>query len=284
VRRPLWFRGEQRVVLDVCDISVHPDWRLIKINQKRREFQTERNFETQDMQMSWLANHPATRRSGLRQPTLGNRVIVLWKPGSIRKLLLVPYRVVGWRRSLEVAREELLRRFRRSKPPVFAGRVVPFERFDDRTDAVWESAKSQFDLAVARTQDYLNWRYADPRAGRFELRAAVEGDEVIGYSVLKPWADPAEVIDLLVRPGRLDAVAALMRDASAQVRQDGVDLHCWLPGHHPYVETVRALGFHDSGRDPSVRYVPAKITLEELAFLEDADARVHITEGDSDFV
>ena len=285
VRRPIWIRGEQRVIIDVGDISVRPEWRMIRINQKRRDLRKALGHESYDLQMSWLPHHPARRKSGLRQPILGNRVLVLWKPASLRSLIQVPRRTLGWKHAARVISDALRHRFRMPHRSRFAGQLVDLERFDDRTDAMWEAAKPQFEFALERTQDYLNWRYADPRAGRFEVRAAVEDGTVIGYCVTKPTADSAEIVDLLVRPGRLDALEALVADAVARVKRESKrDLHCWLPQRHPYVATVRALWFYDSGRDPSLRYSGGVIPIEELDFLQHADLRVHVTEGDSDFV
>jgi hypothetical protein len=284
VRRPLWFRGEERLIVDGCDLSVHPDWRMIRINDLRRTFNREHGFEVYDMTMKLLDAHPATRQMGLRNKAFGNKIVVFWKPNTVPDLIRVPYRNAGWRHALRVVGQAVARAVRRPRLPVFAGHVEPLDRFDDRTDAVWEAAKSQFEFAIARTQDYLNWRYADPRAGRFELRAAVEGDQLIGYSVLKPTDTPALVADILVRPGRLDALGALLQDAARGASDRNVDLHCWMPGHHPYAGTLRALGFYDAGSDPSLRFNPFILTEDDLAFLTEPTTAVHITHGDSDHI
>jgi hypothetical protein len=293
IRRPGWIQGERHGVIDVGDQSVHPDWRQIHINQKRREFRVQQGQDDYDVQMQWLPHHPATRKSGLQQATIGNRVLVLFRPGSLRSLLRVPLRSAGWRHAVGVLIEATRRRLSRRgdrvsgsgrRAPRFAGRVEALERFDDRTDAVWEAAKQEFDFSIERTQDYLNWRYADPRAGRFTIRAALEGDELLGYAVLKPHSDPGGIVDLLVRPGRLDALDALIADAVALIDSSGRrDINVWLPGTHPYAATLRDRGFLDSGRDPSFRYDAGVMAEEELAFLTEPSARVHVMQGDSDF-
>jgi len=292
VRRAVWVRGRELAAIDPSDSAVHPDWRRMRVDSKRRGLREALGHHLWDMSLSWLPQHPATRKESLTRPTLGNRVLVFWKPANVRNLVSVPYRTAGPKHAARVALTALRASLGRLPSRLggraaasFRAEMVDLERFDDRTDALWEAAKAQFDFAVIRTQDYLNWRYADPRSGRFELRAALEDGELIGYSVTKPYANPAEIVDLLVRPGRLDAVAALVGDAVARVEREGSrDIHCWLPQHHPYVGTVRSLGFLDSGRDPSVRYRAGQIDPEELAFLQEPLAAVHMTQGDSDFV
>lgn len=292
IRRLCWLRGEERVAADAADQAVHPDWRQLGVNEKRHMLRRELGVENHDFLLSWLPNHPATRRAGLRNPILGNRVLVLWRPATLRSVLAVPYRLRGarfaWRIARGYARQRVsaawARLRRHSDVPRFRGQLIDLERFDQRTDAVWDAAKADFDFAVVRRQGFLNWRYADPRAGRFVIRAAIEDGNVIGYCVTKPYANPAEVMDLLVRPGRLDAVAALVTDAVRLIRMQGLaEIHCWLPQTHPYAATVRALGFLDSGRDPSMRYSPNVMAEDELAFLGDPATRVHATIGDTDF-
>jgi GNAT superfamily N-acetyltransferase len=284
IRRPGWVRGESRVLMDAADMSVHPNWRGIGLSTHLRASRVDLGqIDDFDVLLQWLPHHPATRKTTIVNPTLGNRVLVLFRPRSLRSLVAVPLRTVGWRQVARVLGEVVRRPFRRG-PARFEGELVDLDRFDDRTDALWEAAKPEFDFAVARTQDYLNWRYRDPRSGRFELRAAIEGGELLGYIVTKPHADPAEIVDVLVRPGRLDALAALVRDAVGQAGRDsGADLTCWLPTVHPYAATLRRLGFYDTGRDPSLRYEPAVMTADDLAFLLDPQLAVHVTHGDSDF-
>ena len=295
IRRPGWLRGRQCVVADVVDQSVHPDWRRMHINQKRSDLRARDGHDTHDFQMSWLPNHPATRKEGLQRTELGNAVLVFWKPASLRSLFSVPLRTAGAKHAARVVFQDLRRRARRvleRARPIrgkrFDGKVVDLERFDDRTDAVWEAAKPAFDFAIARTQEYLNWRYADPRSGRFLIRGVLEGDELLGYSVTRPYSDPVEIVDLLVHPGRFDALDALIGDVITTRERTASgggarDIHCWLPQRHPYRETLLAHGFLDSGRDPSFRFRPATMSAEELAFLTDPATPVHITLGDSDF-
>ena len=285
IRRPGWVRGQERVILDVTDQSVHADWRRMHINQKRSNFRKTVGHDTHDLSFSWLPQHPATRKSSLEDPTFGNRVLVLWRPGSLRSLVSLPRHLAGWGHTASVVRAAIRGRFRRRPGPTFAGEIVDLRQFDDRTDAVWDAVKPELDFAIARTQDYLNWRYLDPRAGRFEARAAIEAGEVVGYCVTKPHADPASIVDLLVWPGRLDVVEALVTDAVARIdRERRRDIRCWLPQTHPYAAVIRQLGFLDSGGDPSARYSAETMADEDLEFLLDPAARVHVTEGDADFV
>ena len=74
----------------------------------------ELGFDIGDLSMMWLPHHPATRKKNLLRPTLGNRVLVLWKPAGIRSLVSVPARSAGWRHAAAVVTDAARRRGHRA--------------------------------------------------------------------------------------------------------------------------------------------------------------------------
>lgn len=56
--------------------------------------------------------------------------------------------------------------------------------FDERFSGLWDSVSQQYPIMTVRTPDYLNWRYSRPDAG-YRITAAVEGEEIKGYVVLR---------------------------------------------------------------------------------------------------
>lgn len=97
-----------------------------------------------------------------------------------------------------------------------------------------------------RDRDYLNWRYCDPRAGKFEVRGAVDGG-LVGYSVLSvnnafEGYPVGNVVDIQAEPGRPDALNALISDAVAFFdARDANIVNCLVVGGSPL---GRALGRH----------------------------------------
>ena len=53
---------------------------------------------------------------------------------------------------------------------------------------------------------------------------------------------------------------------------------------HPYNGFLRRYGFMDCGRKVLFHYRAERLDDEVLAFVADADARLHLTQGDSDWV
>jgi hypothetical protein len=161
-------------------------------------------------------------------------------------------------------------------------RVV--ERFDHHIDGFFEEAARPFDFIIARTKDYLNWRYADPRAGRFAIRVAEQGDELLGYAVGRVSHGKGYIADLLALPDRLDVVEALVNDAARYLWDAGVSrVDCWLPAVHPYRDVLERAGFAFR-RFPTNLDVIQRTKDIDLSFLEDPAAAVHVCAGDTDLV
>jgi hypothetical protein len=158
-------------------------------------------------------------------------------------------------------------------------------QFDDRADALWDAASPQFRLLVARRHAYLNWRYADPRAGRFTIKIAELDGRMLGYAVSRLSYGRGFLSDIFALPGRIDVVRSLVASAIADLRAAGAQqVECWLPEHHPYWEALNHYPFDHKRRTVDYRAAPANEYLGRIIvpFLDDPRAPIHVTMGDSD--
>jgi len=181
----------------------------------------------------------------------------------------------------------LMRRPLRRAADASGVRLRPADRFDERVDELFEAAARDFDLIVVRRHDYLNWRFCDERAGSYAvwLAEAETGDELLGYVVTRRDGSRGYVVDLLARPGRLDVVDALLDRALRELRAGGATgVLCWMVEDHPYMQALRRHGFFDSRRDPRFIFRACGMPAEELTFLHEPGARVHLTHGDTDVI
>jgi len=157
--------------------------------------------------------------------------------------------------------------------------------FDERADALWEVASKQFRLMVVRRAAYLNWRYADARAGMYEIKVAEQDNELLGYVVSRMSHERGYLTDLLTLPGRPDLVRSLVTQSIAALRAKGAsEVECWLPEHHPYWEAISHYPFDHKRRSIDYRVGPSNeyASLITVPFRHDPKAAVHITIGDSD--
>ena len=174
------------------------------------------------------------------------------------------------------------RPFRDPLPPTI--RIRAIDRFDQRVDALVERAAEEFDFITDWNSEYLNWRFCDPRAGRFTVLVAEEGDELLGFIVCKVEGIYGYIGQLLALPGREDAVRALA-EAGTKVLEDAsvAVIQCALPRRHPYTAILRRTGFVDSRRAMTFYLRPVDPDWQDrVDELTAPDARIHVMYGDLD--
>ena len=129
----------------------------------------------------------------------------------------------------------------------------------------------------------MNWRYTDPRAGRFTIRLAEEGGELLGYAVLRRSRRNAYIADLLTLPNRDDVLLALIQGALAHFGELGEGaVRCWMARHLAYRQTLQQCGFRAIRQVHGLSLGPHGTT--NVDFLADERAAVHFCVGDTDLV
>jgi hypothetical protein len=151
---------------------------------------------------------------------------------------------------------------------------------------LWNEASKPFRAALVRSAAFLNWRYSDARAGRYNILLAERGDRLLGYVVTRISRKHGYLTDILVLPERINDVGeSLAAEAVSVLRGEGaVDVECWLPEHHPYWQPISRLPFDRKRRSVTYALTPAKPQPEgvTIPFIHDPRAPLHITLGDSD--
>jgi GNAT superfamily N-acetyltransferase len=278
------------------DTAVHPAYQGQGVLSKRR--QRSRSDQSEfTLMLGGKSTHPAM--IGARRHNTRNRELI----GNPTERYVRPLTWAGlssttklrWRRSppklvrsLRQTVGWLAGRARSASGDTATCSVSDAASFDDRVDALWEAGSQRFDFAFVRDLQHLNWRFADKRGGNFTIKLAEQDEVLLGYAVLcgESDGDKGYLADLLVLPDRLDVTRALVRSALGHFRRTNRALvECWLPRRHPYRSALDRLGFL---RRPQTRYAGAYLPMgapeEELAFLKEPDARIHLTLGDTDVV
>ena len=261
-----WLKARDRRLHSIqgTDSCVHPDYQKRGLAEAIRRWRRQHpSDQACDVQFGVRSPHPALLRIRKRMSqvqTIANELQSL--------SLDLPAPAPAAASSLETA----------------AWGIRPIERFDERIDGFWREAAKPYSLIVEKTAEYLNWRYADPRAGLFSIRLAEQGGDVLGYAVLRSSRGKGYLADLLALPGRFDVVQGLVADAVMQVREAGASrLDCWLPAVHPYQDVLRDAGFMFRGTPTAVEIYIHNPDVD-LSFLSDPHATVHICAGDTDLV
>ncbi len=289
-RREMWIRGERLTGGLGAYGAVDPDYRRMYLNHWFGEWKRERDGRDIGGAFSQVEGILRTReRRGTSVP-LGNPLTVfarIFDPlhASGHEGFEALKRTPGY---LAFSLQGSLRQ-RRVRRRYWAIRTV--DRFDERVDAlVEESARAEFDYLPGRNHQFLNWRYFDRRTGPAIGLVAEDGDQLLGYAVLRPIKMRGHIADVLARPGRADVARSLIDQGLRRLRLDGLaGVECTLPQHHPYIGALRSAGFvrlPERSRVMALKFSVSKRLGSDvdLAFLADPHARMHVTMGDSDMI
>lgn len=155
-------------------------------------------------------------------------------------------------------------------------------QFDDRIGRFADEATRPYDFIDAHDKEFLNWRYCDPRAGRWIVHTAEAEGRVLGYITYRISNGRGFVGGLLALPNRLDVVDGLVREAMRSLQRQGIaEIQCWSTPQHPYRGVLRQLGIEKKRWTMTLVINAAE---EEFTFLEEPSAAVHILAGDTDLV
>lgn len=284
-------RGERVNSVLGCDSAVAPDFQGMGINRVRMA--QLREVVDRDVELGFaFSGNPITIRhdSQYGRQELANPIVRVLLPLDARRTADLVHARFGRvpRRVLQGAliASRLLTRIRFRDRTMRDGdsRVVSVDRFDERFDELASVALERFQLAGRRDSSFLNWRFADPRAGRYRVRAVEEGGQVLGFVVTAPFEGRLRIVDLLVLPDRDDVLTALLQDVIAEARQTGAyAVESWCIARHPYRRLMSRLGFLPMRSDPgfSFRVTDPRPLFEGIG---EPDAAIHLTSGDCDFI
>jgi N-acetylglutamate synthase-like GNAT family acetyltransferase len=170
--------------------------------------------------------------------------------------------------------------------------VDTVNHFGPDVSGFFMQAAEDFDIVVVRDQDYLNWRYADMRAGAFSILLANHSAKIAGYLVLKTEGETkvCYIVDMLVSPERFDVANLLLVNALQHARRsNAIALHGWTLRDHAYSNAFKEMGFVElpvNRRDRKTRLI-----LRKMCGSRDIDnvvtrknLRIHMMLGDTDMV
>lgn len=134
--------------------------------------------------------------------------------------------------------------------------------FGEEFSELARATRSAFGVLVARSAEYLNWRYREIPFGGHTILVARRDGRLVGYAVIADGSgtDPAVIVDLFGLPDS-GLTAVLARHALALIRSRGLALaSIFLPDRHPWLRLFRRLGFQAREQSPVVIHCPDTVS------------------------
>jgi hypothetical protein len=122
------------------------------------------------------------------------------------------------------------------------------EYFDDQADKLWREFYDPSKIALTRDARFLNWRYFQNPSRDYRCLGYLENGDLIGYLVFRIMEQNnltgGMVTEIMARPGREDALDALLDFALEHFHQQGADLAaCLMWGAPATSKMLRRKGF-----------------------------------------
>jgi hypothetical protein len=157
--------------------------------------------------------------------------------------------------------------------PNFNITVNQFSRFNEKIDRFFEKINKYYDFIIKKNRDYLNWRYCDPRAGKYVIKLAEDNEQILGYAICRinklEEYHTGYIVELLTIPDRLDVAETLLLSSLQYFNAEDVNEVCHqLIKGHPYETLFNKYGFHggEGGRRVFYNYMGEdKLDLEGLS-------------------
>jgi hypothetical protein len=107
--------------------------------------------------------------------------------------------------------------------------VHELKKFDESINGFWERVGRQYNCIIVRDEEYLNWRYCDPRGGLFRILEAKNGESTIGFIVLRINSIDEEypvgyIVDYLVDPNQPSTLYSLLSCSMEYFKENNVNL------------------------------------------------------------
>ena len=274
------------------DVAVRPNFRGIGVYGNMLDFK--RRFEKQvgmKLHFTITGNPFIIKRLSKRESRFPLKIVNLVRILDINKHLKAMPINNGWFVKPGFHFVKLMNKLKNTyfaTVSKFDLQISDIDRFDEKIVEFCEQVSNHYDFILERSQEYLNWRYCDPRAGNFLVRQVCEEDQVLGYSVLKINRYKEDypvgfVVDLLTLPKRFDVAEALAMDAINYFDNNDVNIVNYLVVKgHPYEDVLNRCGFLDSRIDINLFYT-SLVNSDELSMIKKSPAsRIFFSWGDHD--
>ena len=127
------------------------------------------------------------------------------------------------------------------------GPVRRLAAFDERFDALWDRASSDYEAILRRDSRHLNWRYCLRPSVEYSVYAI--GEAVVrGYVVVRTRSmfgmNLGMIVELLVADRDEGAARVLLGSGVQHLLDSGAEaVACVIPDHPPYGSALRSEGF-----------------------------------------
>jgi hypothetical protein len=162
--------------------------------------------------------------------------------------------------------------------------------FDRRVDRLWDNVKNNYCFMLEKKKEYLNWRYCDIRAGDYIINQAENGEEVLGFVVLRIKKNTnnyleGNIVDLVTPLNRIDVTDSLISSAISLFDSRSINtINAWTIKGHPYDKLLANNSFIDINANSSGCFEHFNYVENPSEIINCPAEKFHFQMGDSDWI
>jgi hypothetical protein len=168
--------------------------------------------------------------------------------------------------------------------------IIDIDHFDDTYDIFWNKIKNNYSFILEKNKEYLNWRYCDPRSGSYIIKVAKQGEQIVGYIILRinrydKKYPRGYIVDLMSLPNFYDVSYMLVQNALRYFEEKNVNvITAYFVENSKYEDILKTSGFI---KVPNIMHIFYQhlnndINIEEL--IREDPNKLQLTMGDTDWI
>ncbi len=152
------------------------------------------------------------------------------------------YKLGGW--SEECFLKRWVLKYPEKTAEAGARNIVVMDSFDEIWDASWQEMAKFFSITIARSSEYLNWRFSNNPFVKYRIFGAKSGEKFGGYIVLRKEAgnefSAYRIVDFISRE---ETAGPLLSAAAGLAREEKVDFLDFFCSSRRYEKDLLKAGF-----------------------------------------
>jgi hypothetical protein len=239
------------------DVAVHPDYRQLGVWSELKKFSQKTDTKANAAKFGYLATeNPIVKENMAKMGYIASKHTISHllkirdqetflrqkeKKDVVTRIAVATLTGIG----------EVKQRLASDPQPMNDFEIVEIPKFDQRFDQFWNNIQTGYDYCIVKNSCYLNWKHSRPTVKEHIFKVALNGEDILGYSVLdirenNDYKEGA-VSDIMTLPERQDVANALIEDANEHfIKRDVAAIYLQATTGHPYEKLAFQNGFIDA--------------------------------------
>ena len=168
--------------------------------------------------------------------------------------------------------------------------IIDINHFDESYDIFWNNIKNNYSFILVKNKKYLNWRYCDPRSGSYIIKIAKQGEQIVGYIILRinrydKKYPRGYIVDLISLQNFYDASYMLVQNALRYFEEKNVNvIAVYFAENSKYENILKTFEFIKVPNKMHIFYQHLNNDINIGELIREDPNKIQFTMGDTDWI